>query len=178
MAGHDSNKAAGTMVAVSPQEQQIALFKQFLADVPEIDEGGYENILNNLMNAGSIYDLDAPWKADSLANYKDRAINITGVRQAPSDFQDGFGVYLVVDLIDLETGEHASVTTGAVSIVAQLARAATLDAFPLMVIPRVASKPTKKGFYPQHLEIVKEQPPKRIEPEDPNLNADLTGQAF
>ncbi|MCL6626645.1 MAG: hypothetical protein K6T68_08695, partial [Alicyclobacillus shizuokensis] len=63
----------------------------------------------------------------------------------------------------LSSGERLTVTTGSVSIVAQLARAVAIGALPLRCIPRVANKPTKQGYYPQHLEISRNQPQKKQE---------------
>lgn len=135
-------------------DQNMAAFESFLSTVPEVDEGSYENILVKLMNASNVYELDSPFTTDSLAEYKDQPIDITSIRQAPSEFAGGLGVYLLIDLVDLGDGSESTVSTGSVSIVAQLVRANTLGLFPLRCIPRVAKKPTKKGYYPQHLEII------------------------
>lgn len=143
---------------VPSNDPNLLAYESFLEAIPEVDEDGYSGILARLATAESIYDLDSPYQSESFSEYKDRAILITGVRRAASDFQDGLGVFLIVEFTDLETGERSTCTTGAISIVAQLARAYTLGVLPIGVVPRVASKPTKKGYYPQHLEIMKPQP--------------------
>lgn len=143
---------------IPSNDPNLIAYESFLQAIPEVDEGSYAGILSRLAEATSVYELDAPYQSESLAEWKDQAIIINSVRRAPSEFAEGLGVYLIVEFINPEDGMKYTCTTGAISIVAQLARAVTLDALPMQVIPRVAARPTKKGYYPQHLEIHKDQP--------------------
>lgn len=142
------------------QNQNLVAFTSMLDLVPEVEEGSYEGILEALFNAKNIYELDTPFNAESLSAYKDTVITINSARRAPSEFKGGLGVYLILDCTNMETGEKFTVTTGSIVTVAQVLRMFSLDVLPAVVIPRVADKATKSGFYPQHLEIVPRQPQK------------------
>ena len=135
----------------------LAAFGSMIEAVPAVGEDAWESILGALAAAETVEALDSPWRTGSLEDLKDTPIRILGIRQAPSDYEGGLRVYLVIDAIRLDTGEKVVCTTGSVSAVAQLVRAHALKAFPLTVIPRVASRPTSAGFYPQHLEISRVQ---------------------
>ena len=142
---------------VPMSEKAIAAFDSMLAAIPEVGEDAWLSILSQIAEATTVEALDSPWKAGGLEDLKDTPIRITAIRRAPSDFESGFGAYLIADCVRLDTGEKVVVTTGAVSVVAQLARAHALNALPLTVIPRVAARASANGFHPQHLEISKVQ---------------------
>jgi hypothetical protein len=73
-----------------------------------------------------------------------------------SEFAGGLPFFLIVDAADLETGELVTITTGAVSVVAQLAKAHQLGQIPgWRVVPRQAERPSASGYYPQHLEVMR-----------------------
>src|SRR5487761_769307 len=68
-------------------------------------------------------------------------VRIVGVRKAPSDYAHGPGFYLILDLVDLETGEKMAATTGAVGVMAQIVKAAAAGWIPLSVVLREAQRP-------------------------------------
>jgi hypothetical protein len=132
----------------------ITAYEAMLAEVPDAGNEGIEGILEQIATATSAQELDEPWRAGGLGKYVDVPLVVTGIRKMPSDFGSGLAFFLVVDGAVRATGEKVAVTTGSVSVVAQLVKAWSLNAFPLLVVPRLAKRPTKDGYYPQHLEIV------------------------
>lgn len=145
-------------VADSPvllRHEVVEAYEARLATVPDAGGDGFESILAALLLAKDVMDLDAPWRSAGFGELVNVPLVITGIRKMPSDFQGGLPWFLIADGAIVETGETVAVTTGAVSIVAQLAQAHALGGFPLRVIPRQSERPSKSGFYPQHLEIVR-----------------------
>jgi hypothetical protein len=126
-----------------------------LARVPEADDDAYVGIIRQLMSAETAADLDAPFTARSLEDYVDIPIRVLGIHKMPSDFDEGLGTYLVIDCEVHGTAGRHTLTTGSVNVVVQLVKAYTLDALPLVCVPRRAKKPTAKGYSPMHLEMVK-----------------------
>lgn len=135
--------------------QVVAAYESMLAAVPDAgDGGGYERILEQIAAAESPADLDAAWRSGDLVELAGEPLVVRGIEKVPSDFGGGLPYFLVVDAVREATGESVKITTGAVSVVAQLVRAYAMGAFPLRVRPFVAERPTKSGYYPQHLEIL------------------------
>lgn len=128
--------------------------RALMEQVPEADEDAYGGILMAILNAESPADLDAAWTARSLEQYCDTPLRVESIKRMPSDFADGLGAYLVVNAVIPGDGERVTMTTGSVSVVAQLVKANALGAFPLIVVPRKANRPSANGYYPMHLEIV------------------------
>jgi hypothetical protein len=122
--------------------------------IPGDDGSGAENIIRQLLDAATIDDLNAPWEGTSGRNMNGKRLEIRGVTQRPSSFAEGAGIFLVADATDTKTGEPATFTTSALSVVIQLARAHQLGLFPVIADIVVAERPTARGFYPYHLRIV------------------------
>ena len=156
------NGAAATADTIPPERsvtvlspQVIEAYEAMIADVPDAGGEGMDAILQALATATDIRDLDAPWRSGNLESFLNTPIVVTGIRKLPSDYDGGLPYFLVVDAGVRASGELVTITTGAVSVVAQLVKAHGLDAFPLTVVPRRADRPSRSGFYPLHLEVVR-----------------------
>lgn len=150
--GADSDQAANGLVI---RPEVVALYESMIADVPEAGANGYESILVQIAAAESVDALDAPWRADGLKEYLNVPLSIRGLRRMPSEYVGGLPFFLIVDAAVIETGETVTVTTGAVSVVAQLAKGNQLGLIPgWRVIPRQADRPSSSGYFPQHLETM------------------------
>jgi hypothetical protein len=116
-------------------------------------EDAQYRIVQQILAARDLSELDAPWSggADSLGKYNDTTITIHSIRRAPSSFQGGPGIFLILD-VESE-GEHYVVTTGSVSVVVQLLKAFELNAFPVSCTPKISKRQTARGYWPQHLEF-------------------------
>lgn len=158
MTERESPPEAGEARAVQPvglSREIVEEYAGYLASIPEADDLGYERILAQIARAATPAELDRPWEAGDLEFYQDVLLRIESVRRLPSDFSGGLGWFLAIDAVVLNTGEKVVITNGAVGVVGQLAKAHALGAISgLKVIPHVAKKPTRQGYYPQHLEIV------------------------
>lgn len=153
----DARKGKGDTSPVPVRQVEgevITAYEAILETVPDAGGDGIENILEQIMAAGSIADLDEPWRAGGLGKYVDEELLIQSIRKMPSDFGSGMAYFLIVEGAVRATGEKVTVTTGSLSVLAQLLKTWQLGAFPVLVIPRLSKRPTKEGYYPQHLEFV------------------------
>lgn len=158
----DTNGAAATAESI-PESSAVTVlspkvieaYEAMIADVPDAGGEGMDAILRSLATATDVADLDAPWRSGNLEAFLNMPLVVTGIRKLPSDYDGGLPYFLVVDAGVRATGELVTITTGAVSVVAQLVKAHQLDAFPLTVIARRADRPSRSGFYPLHLEVVR-----------------------
>lgn len=136
----------------------VQRWQELAAAIPDAEGGdgdGALRIAESLFDASSPDELDQPWDSRDLAALLNVPVRIVGVRKAPSDYAHGPGFYLILDLVDLETGEKMAATTGAVGVMAQIVKAAAAGWIPLSVVLREAQRPTKAGYKPQHLEVLK-----------------------
>lgn len=131
----------------------VETYAALLDSVPDAGGDGMAGILEAIAEAGDLDDLDAPWRSGGLGAYVGTPLTLTGLRKMPSDYAGGLPWFLVVEGAVTATGEKITVTTGAVSVVAQLVKAWQLGRFPLRVIPRQSARPNAAGNFPQHLEI-------------------------
>lgn len=136
----------------------VAAYESMIADVPDAGGDAFDSILGTIAQAADVADLDAPWRSAGLDDVIDRPLLIGGIRKMPSDFGAGLPWFLVVDAADAESGEVVTFTTGAVSVVAQLVKAWQMGAFPLAATLRQSARPSRSGYFPQHLEIARKQP--------------------
>lgn len=136
-------------------ERVLALYAPLIGAIPDAGTEGMANILDQIAKATTIGQIDSPWQAGGLQQYRDRVILVLGARKMESDFTGGLGWFLILDCALPETGETFVATTGSVAIVAQIAKWWSLGDQPLRCIPRLAKSPTPNGFYPMHLEVVR-----------------------
>lgn len=130
-------------------------FMTMLAEVPDPPDDAVVRIVQQILTAEYVEDLDKPWDAEGMRDLVGRVLRVDAIHKMPSDYVKGLGTYLVCQVTVPETGEQLVVSTGSVSIVAQLVRAYTLGALPLAVVPHESEKPSKNGYRPMHLEVVK-----------------------
>lgn len=135
---------------------QEAAYGSLLAAIPESGGDGLDGLLARLGAVDHPDDLDAPWRAAGMEAWLNVPLAIQGLRRVESDYAGGLAWFLAVDAAVIPTGELVTFTTGAVMVVAQLAKAYSLGAIPgWRVIPREAARPSKAGYRPQHLEVVR-----------------------
>lgn len=144
----------GTELAPIVSESTLARFTQMAIGIPEADDSdAYESIVLQLLAASDVDGLNAPWDTDAAEKLAGYRLRIESITRRPSDYKEGLGIYLVCQGTNMGTGEKFTLTTGSVSVVAQLARAWYLGQFPVICELVIADKLTKNGYRPQHLLI-------------------------
>lgn len=138
---------------VSPAVREFA--KMATAIPAQDPDAAVDNILATILGAGSLDDLDAPWRTDDLAQLMGHPLVLTDIKRMDSDFSDGLGVYLVVKGAVKNTGEDITFTTGSVSVVAQLVKAYLAGWWPLECKVVESERPSKNGYKPHHIELLR-----------------------
>ena len=100
-------------------------------------------------SAGDVLDMGEPIKAEELESVP---LQVNGVRWMRSTFEEGPGVYAVIDAIRGDTNDAIKVTCGSVNVMTQLLKLQTMGAFPQSVKVVKSSRPTSSGYYPYWLQ--------------------------
>jgi len=79
---------------------------------------------------------------------------VSEVRWMHSSIEGGTGVYAVVEGVRLDTGEPMQYAAGGRTCLAQLYRLGELDAYPLQLVLREATRPSARGYFAQWYEAV------------------------
>ena len=134
----------------------VEAFKRLMSDIPESDPNdATARIVAQILAAETPEELEEPWNGEGMRALSGRLLRITDVRRLPSEFLSGPGWYLGCTAVLVETGESKFVTTGSLSILAQIGRAVQAGWLPIDVVPREAEKPSRNGYRPMHLEIAR-----------------------
>lgn len=95
--------------------------------------------------ADKVLDMGEPTKAEELEQVP---LLVNGVSWQRSTFEEGPGVYAVIDAVREDQNEPLKVTCGSVNVMTQLLKLQTMGAFPQKVKIVKSSKPTASGYYP------------------------------
>ena len=149
----------GTEITQVIRDHTMEQWVQMSVGIPDADDSeALDNILSALLNADSIDAFNAPWDTaagEKLAGHK---LRIESIAKRASDFADGLGIYLVAKGVDLSTGEPLTWATSAIAVVATLTRVHYLGQLPVIGELIVADKPTKRGYRPQHFQVLTMEP--------------------
>jgi hypothetical protein len=129
-----------------------AYLSRIVEQLPDQDEGDAYGILAQIINSEGIDDIDSPWQSAGMKKYNGYAVEIRSIKKMPSEIPGGLAWYLLCEGIVMESGEYKAFTTSASAVLAQLLVVWDRGLFPYQCYIRIAKKPTKKGFYPMHLE--------------------------
>lgn len=141
-----------------------AAVERLLLEIPYDPDAGMVNILESLLTATTLEELDRPWAINGLGQFVDQVVQIDEVSRMPSDYRDGYAWYVVAQGVVVETGEALSFSTSSKAIITQLILARRAGLLPARFIVRVAEEPTEAGYYPQHLEVYREYHTARRQP--------------
>jgi hypothetical protein len=150
------NQQAGTDIATVRElsAELVATFSQMAMIIPESDENAMEQIMLQVLQAGSWEQLSDPWETDNAEKLAGKTILIERVTRHKSDIAGGLGIFLVAHGIDMKSGEKMVFSSGSLGVMAQLVRAHTAGWLPLFAQLIIAERATADGFRPQHLKFV------------------------
>ena len=154
-------ETAGNASALTPAQESTGIVRADLAEtfamalgtIPEAGQEGWEGILATIARAERPEDLDAPWRAAGGKAYIGRPLEVRSMRRMPSSYDEGLPFFLVLDAVDLLTGEVIAITTGSVGVVGPLAIANARGWVPIRGSIVESARPTDAGFYPQHWQM-------------------------
>jgi hypothetical protein len=150
------SKSRTTEAAVRPvtPEQAASVYPELVLTIPPAEAGNADGMLADILNAESWEDLNAEAgklpKAELMIG---RTLKVTNLVRHESTEEGGIGYYLVIDAVDIATGEAIKWQTSAMSIMAKLAKLSQLRCYPVLVKVTKAEKATKNGRFPLDITI-------------------------
>lgn len=118
----------------TPTPAEIAQALTRGVDVPEVEpEVMAAALVDRIMDEDVPGDVLTPITPTTASLVAERPLQITGYQLRKSYYLDGLGVYLLIDAVDLSTGEVLLIMCGATNVVAQVLRAAELGALEVPV---------------------------------------------
>jgi hypothetical protein len=137
MATADVEARQDANVAIRPYEK----FVNYLQRRAEADsqDNGFNvsaNMMDSILNAETLEDV---WDADEggllagkdLCDVFQEVRGFKVLKSNRDDIEGGFGVYIVVDAVNLQTGEEFMWETGAPGLIAKLRKFESMDALPI-----------------------------------------------
>ena len=132
------------------------MVQAFMAMLQEVAQPSNEDatarIVGTILQAETVEELNKPWDSDGMRKHFGELIVVRAITRRPSDYTGGLGVYLGCEITWPGSGEESFLSCGSVSSVAQLVRAHAIKRLPLLVMPVKATRPTKLGYWPYHLD--------------------------
>lgn len=116
------------------------------------DDDVQRAIIGRILRSDTVADILAPQAIEHARDLVDQPLTIKSVRVQESDFDEGPGIYAVCEAEVLDDGRTTTFSCGGSNVLAQLYRLAQLNALPVDLVIKRATKPTKNGFYPLWLE--------------------------
>lgn len=150
-----------TEVAEITDKALLAQFAEMAVMIPADPGGGTEDILRQILSATTWDQLNDPWSASEVDDLKGLTLHVTSVIRRASSFKGGLGMMLVIKMTDAKTQKQYVKATGSVAIVGQFAWLYAVGATAVTIQWHKAERPTEKGFYPQHIEIIDAYVPPR-----------------
>ena len=150
----DEASQAKAEVATITDAKLLEQFAEYAVMIPAEAGSGTESILAKILQATTWDQLDQPWETSDVTDILGKRLKVTAVTRRPSTFAGGLGIFLVVSLTDIKTGQEYVKTTGSIAVVGQIAAAYARGWMPLLVEWCRSERPTEAGYYPQHLKVL------------------------
>lgn len=144
----------GESTAIARRDQDaFALIAPLIADLPTIEEDPTPRMMELLINAPTPAAWASVFESRSARQAVGKSFRVLGLRYSESAFEESrTGIFLICDVIDLETGERDVLTVGGDLAMAQLLGLWKQGNLPRDVRVVEKATPTKAGFKPYHLE--------------------------
>lgn len=157
----DESAQAAKSVATITDRALLERFAEMAVAIPADMAEGTEEILRTILSAVSWEDVNKPWDVSDVADILGKHLHVTSVTRRPSTFQGGLGMFLVIKLYDPKTKKEHVKTTSSVSVVGQFASLFFLGATAITIEWCRSERPTKAGYYPEHILVIDAHVPAR-----------------
>lgn len=131
-----------------------ALAMQLIEELPEVEDDPTPTMIMAIMAAPSWQQLNKMFEADHFKDHNLRQCRIHDIRRNWSDYEGGFGQYLLLDVTWLDSGERTVCTCGAIMAMCQILYLWKNELLPADCEIIRREKPTKRGFHPMHVRIL------------------------
>lgn len=141
-------------LAVRPEQTITETVQELLATVPDVIEDPTPAMIAATLNMAGPEEWESLFAAESFKNLNGKRLEVRAFRASPSQFKGRLGVFLILDCVDLETGEPRVVTCGSEMAMAQILNAWKRGRLPVQVEVFKRENPTKQGFYPMRFKYI------------------------
>ena len=148
-----ANRDNGTVVQPELSPELVQRFAQMAMMIPEDDGSATERILEQILSAETLEELNAPWDVGKARELAGVLLRVDQLKRQPSSFAGGLKIFLVVSYTNTRTGEQKVLATSSMSVVAQLVRGYAISGLPLYAEFVIADRPTSNGYHPHHLMV-------------------------
>lgn len=109
-------------------------------------------ILADIIGAKSVEELDG--RTYSLQDFPDVPLKVLSANFYESSYKGGIPLFAALEVIpDDGTGEVITVVSGATDLVIKIGKAWIENWLPVMLVAKIATKPTQNGFYPFNISV-------------------------
>lgn len=131
----------------------MAQFAPVLESIPwDADDNG-EGILSRMLNAEKWEDLNATGKLPAFRDLAPCRLKVESISKRESDIGGKMPVYLMVDCVNLATGEKLRAQTSAGQPFLAMAMLHHLGNLPAVIEVKFADKVTRSGFKPLNVTV-------------------------
>lgn len=148
------DEQASAEVATITDRKLLEQFAEMAVMIPAEPGGGTEDILKQVLSAKTWDELDKPWQTSDVKDIIGKHLRLMSANRRPSTFEDGLGQFLIVKLLDPKTGKDYVKTTSSVAVVGAIAWLYFNNASAVLLEWCQATRPTEKGYYPQHIKVI------------------------
>jgi hypothetical protein len=141
-------------LAVTQNPTALALVQQILGHIAQADEDPTPRMQDFIFNHPPEEWEGLFAKLDSVKDHVNDRFIVHDMRARESDFEGPLGVYLILDVTDLQTGEKGLLSCSSQMSMVQLLALKRQDRLPATVQIIEKDKPTKAGFKPIHLRYI------------------------
>lgn len=142
------------------REVLLAQYGDILQEIPMAEDGDGFGIIVDILNATSWEDLNRDAEMDDMRDWVGKRIKVTNMIRRESTLDNGMPWYLIVDAVDVKSGELVKINTSSGSIMAKLAMLHHWGNIPAVMTVTKAEKATKAGFHPLDVTIEAVEPTK------------------
>lgn len=146
--------AAPTEAEIEPfSDALLAQFAPVLESIPwDVDDNG-EGMLSRMLSAEKWEDLNVVSKLPAFRDLAPCRLKVEAIAKRESDIGGKIPVYLMVDCINLDTGERLRAQTSAGQPFLAMAMLHHLGNLPAVIEVRFSDKVTRSGFKPLNVTV-------------------------
>ena len=146
--------SADTALAKPEPKPLAETIKEILATVPDVVEDPTPTMIAAVLHMAGPEEWESLFAAESFKDLNGKRLQINAFRASPSQYEGRLGVFLILDAIDLETGEARIVTCGSEMAMAQVLNAWDKGRLPVRVEVFKKETPTKRGYFPMRFKYL------------------------
>jgi hypothetical protein len=136
------------------REVLLAQYGALLEQIPLAQDDDGFGLIKDILTATNWQELNRESELDNLQKYVGKTLKIIGMERRVSEIEGGMPWYLMVDAIDVASGELIKLNTSAGTPMAKMTMLHKFNNLPALVKITKTDKATRSGFYPLELEVL------------------------